>query len=83
MDLFPDKYIGGASKKEAAAENLLLDVGGGKQFETDIDGKKKIFRSRVALKTFYQTYDVIIGDTVVITEISDGHYSVRPESHSG
>ena len=83
MDLFPDNYIGGASKKEAAAENLLLDVGGGKQFETDIDGKKKIFRSRVALKTFYQTYDVIIGDTVVITEISDGHYSVRPESHSG
>lgn len=80
MDLFPAKFIGGANKAEAADENLLLDVGSGNKFETDIDGKKKIFRSRAALKAFYKSFDVFEGDTVVITKHGEGHYSIRPEA---
>lgn len=79
MDMFPERNIGGANKSSLAAENLVLEVAANKRFETDIDGKKKIFRSRAALKAFYETYDVSEGDKVVISTDGQGTYTLRPE----
>lgn len=79
MDLFPDKYIGGGNKSQAASSCIKLDVGLPNSLETDIDGQKKIFRSRKALKAFFEVYDLSAGDTVVITETGEGQYSLRPD----
>jgi hypothetical protein len=78
MDMFPDKFVGGSNKSLLAKETLKLDVGKGKAFETDIAGDKKIFRSREALKAFFENYAVVEGDYLSLTTSGNGIYSLRP-----
>jgi hypothetical protein len=78
MNMFPDKFVGGSNKNLKAKEMLKLDVGNGKVFETDIAGDKKIFRSRGALKAFFENYAVVEGDELTLTTSGDGVYTLRP-----
>lgn len=80
MDMFPNEYVGGSKKSECANALLTLDVGNGKTFKTDVAGDKKIFRTREALKAFYQNYDVNEGDFVVLNTTKPGYYTLRPKN---
>ncbi len=78
MSMFPDRFIGGSNKSQIAKEMLKLDVGNGKVFETDIAGDKKIFRSREALKAFFENFDVVEGDELSLSTSGNGLYVLRP-----
>jgi hypothetical protein len=80
MDMFPDEYVGGSKKSECAPSLLRLDVGQEKIFDTDIAGDKKIFRSREALKAFFENFDVGEGDFIVLSTSKKGHYKLRPKN---
>jgi hypothetical protein len=80
MDMFPNQYVGGSKKSECANALLTLDVGNGKVFKTDIAGDKKIFRTREALKAFFENYDVNEGDFVVLNTTKTGYYTLRPKN---
>jgi hypothetical protein len=80
MDMFPNEYVGGSKKSECAPSLLRLDVGQEKTFDTDIAGDKKIFRSREALKAFFENFDVVEGDFLVLSTSKKGHYKLRPKN---
>jgi hypothetical protein len=77
MSIFNSQYIGGKNKGELGIE-LTLDVGFGKTYQTDIDGSKKFFRSRKAIRTFFENYDILVGDEVMLVKQSDSVYALRP-----
>jgi hypothetical protein len=78
MEMFPSHFIGGSRKELMAQKQLKLDVGNGKVFDTDIAGDKKIFRSREALKTFFENYDVTEGDSISLSTSDQYEYKLRP-----
>jgi hypothetical protein len=65
---FPDDLIGSSNRSLAARKNCLVDGGGPRAEETDIDGKKQFFRSRAWIKHFFAANGAKAGDRVRVEE---------------
>lgn len=75
FEAFPDDVIGGSNKATAAKQMISVNWGGATPVSTDLDGKKKFFRSRGWIRTFFERNGAVAGDQVAIYET--GSYTYR------
>jgi hypothetical protein len=73
---FPSDAIGGSNKGEAARRSIKVDWGHASSVETDLDGQKMFFRSRVIAKRFFEDTGAEAGDRVAVTETAPYCYSL-------
>lgn len=73
---FPSDVIGGPNKDTRAKRDLTIEWGGADPVQTDIDGKKKIFRARGWVRDFFRLHRARAGDRVTIEEIAPYRYRV-------
>jgi len=71
IDFFPPSALGTGNVKTGKGQELELHYGLDKPIYTDIDGKKKFFRKRSWVKTFFTNYNIKAGDEVIIEHIDD------------
>jgi len=83
LDRFPTDVIGGPSAKSLAARTLLVEWGGGKPEETDIDGSKQFFRKRGWIRRFFEMTGAEAGDRVEVQETGPYAYRVQLLRKSG
>lgn len=76
---FPADAIGGPNSASGASGTVTIDWGGALPAVTDIDGTKRIFRSRGWIRTFFERTGARAGDTVVIEQTGARSYRVRLE----
>ena len=82
LDRFPEDSIGGSNKASRAAKQLVIDWGGASPAHTDIDGIKKLFRSRSWVRNFFEATRAKAGDTVIIEQSGPYSYRVRLEEQT-
>lgn len=75
LDRFPADTIGGGNAAHKAPRELAIDWGGAAPVMTDIDGTKKIFRSRGWIGSFFERTGARPGDLVCIERT--GPYACR------
>jgi hypothetical protein len=75
MDLFPDQAIGGPNMTESAPDKIIVTFAGGTWVSTDLDGSKKMLRSRGAVKAFYSAAKAKVGDLVIIRRMGERTFS--------
>ncbi|MBY5400273.1 ASCH domain-containing protein [Rhizobium leguminosarum] len=75
FDGFPSDAIGGSSKAEKAAREIVVDWGQG-TVRTDLDGSKKLFRARGWIGSFFRANGVVAGDRVRVEETGPYQYNV-------
>lgn len=73
---FPTDATGGSNKAEGARRQIKVDWGRGNPVETDLDGQKMFFRSRVIARRFFEDTGAEVGDRVLVTETAPYHYSL-------
>lgn len=78
MDLFPRSSIGGGSKATRAHRLLKLRPHGLDPVLTDIDGDKKIFRSRGWVRKFFALHRIVAGDKVVVRCLGVDEFRIEP-----
>lgn len=74
FDRFPADAIGGSNKASQAKRLLTVQTPLGDQFETDLDGKKRFFRARGAVRSFLESSRARAGDVVVVEEVAPYRY---------
>jgi hypothetical protein len=79
LSMFPADSIGGGNVKAQARRLLTIQPRGDEQLETDIDGKKNIFRKRKWVGAMFQRATEKPGDYVFIEEQDDGSYEIWVE----
>ena len=67
---FPSDAIGGSNKSLRAAKTIYVHWGTAKPVETDLDGKKKFFRSRELVKRFFEDTGAESGDIVLVEQLA-------------
>lgn len=77
MKLLPADAVGGKNIREAAPRSITVDWGGYSPVSTDIDGSKKIFRSRGWVAKFFAQNGARPGDKVRVHEVGPYQYQVR------
>tara|TARA_B100000700_G_scaffold307948_1_gene385023 strand:- start:28 stop:330 length:303 start_codon:yes stop_codon:yes gene_type:complete len=75
LDKFESRYIG-ASGEDQHGHMLLLDIGDGETFGSDVCSTYHRFRNRTALKALLQKYGVKAGDTISLEKLSTSHWSI-------
>ena len=76
--IFPADCIGGGNKNEAGIPvSVKFEPGG--IVDTDVDGKKWIFRDRKAVRAFLEGSAAEAGDWVVVERVGDRSFEVRME----
>lgn len=83
LDAFPEDTIGGTNKMQSANATLSIDWGGKSLVETDIDGRKKIFRARAWVRDFFDRNSVRAGDDLVFERIATRVFKVRVKHRAG
>jgi hypothetical protein len=81
FDRFPADAIGGSNKAMRAKRDVTIEWGGAESVQTDLDGQKKLFRSRGWIGAFYQLHRAKAGDRVVVEEIAPYRYRVSLRGH--
>jgi hypothetical protein len=76
--LFPKDSWGGKNKSEAGRHVTVHFKGAGAPVQTDIDGSKRLFRSRGPVRVFYELYKLKAGDTVKVSKVGEREFSVIP-----
>jgi hypothetical protein len=76
---FPPDVIGGSNSRSGASGTVTIEWGGASPAVTDIDGTKRIFRSRGWIRAFFEKTGARVGDTVVIEQTGARSYRVRLE----
>jgi hypothetical protein len=79
LSAFPKEVIGGPNAGSRAARTVAIDWGGATPAVTDIDGTKRIFRSRGWIRSFFERTGARSGDTVVVEQAGAASYRVRLE----
>lgn len=77
LEFFPAEAIGGKNKAEVAPRQLTVTFRPGSVAFTDIDGTKRIFRSRAEVGDFLARAGVVEGDQVAITRDAQYTYSIE------
>jgi hypothetical protein len=77
FERFPADAVGGSNKASAARRMVTIDWGGPEPVVTDLDGKKKFFRVRGWVRSFFEMNDASAGDLVLVEQIAPYHYRVR------
>ncbi|GGE33722.1 hypothetical protein GCM10007276_08830 [Agaricicola taiwanensis] len=83
FDRFPEEAVGGSNRHEKAAREVIVDWGGASPAQTDLDGSKKLFRSRGWIRTFFEANDASAGDRVQVQETGPYSYRVRVKKRGG
>ena len=83
IDFFPESVIGGGNRHVAADDHILVDVGNGVTYETDIAGDKMIFRNRKIARTLFDNYGLRGGDSIRLTWTSSRRLEIRPGNADG
>jgi hypothetical protein len=82
IDFFPTEAIGAGNKREGMGKSVVLQFqrndGSFDMCETDIDGKKWIFRSREPWRNFFRNQALSGGDQIIIERISKAGYRIYP-----
>lgn len=73
MDPPPADAIGGSNRTSATSQQLYIDWGGPNEVSTDIDGQKRIFRSRAWMTELYKSNRAKAGDKVMV-ELTAPYY---------
>lgn len=81
FDMFPADVVGGSNRSEAAARELVVVWGEEKRVQTDLDGTKKIFRSRGWIRRFFEHSGAAPGDVVQVFQVDPYTYHVLLERH--
>ncbi|MCW7552916.1 hypothetical protein NX722_09725 [Endozoicomonas gorgoniicola] len=76
LPMFPSGCIGGSNRKEQASQLITLYLQGADTVQCDIDGKKKIFRDRKAIRQFLGNNDIAALDEVLIRKIGLYEYQI-------
>lgn len=76
FDRFPADAVGGSNRREKADRSILVDWGGPRPVETDLDGQKRFFRARGWVKNFFEDNDAEAGDWVLVEESAPYRYRV-------
>lgn len=74
LDFFPGDTVGGANKDGAAPRQLTVSFQPGQTVDTDIDGTKRILRTRAPVRDFIARAGLAEGDTVVIERVAPYSY---------
>jgi hypothetical protein len=83
LAMFPSDSIGGGNAKSGASRRLQINPIGCEKLETDIDGKKNIFRKRGWVGAMFRRTNAKAGDYVVIKKEVDGSYEVWVDKFEG
>ena len=76
LEFFPNDAIGGSNKASAATRPVSVTFEPGGTVETDIDGSKRILRTRGPVGDFLARAGVRDGDAVLITRHSPYTYTI-------
>ena len=76
LAMFPADSIGGSNAKSRASRLIQINPIGGEKLETDIDGKKNIFRKRDWVGAMFRRTDAKLCDYVFIKKKADGSYEI-------
>ena len=76
ISAFPAEIIGGGNRTSRASRTVSITWGGSAPVSTDIDGKKKIFRERSWVKSFFERNAARPGDAVEVIESAPYCYQV-------
>ncbi len=76
LEFFPAETIGGRNKHEAAPREISVTFEPGGVVQADIDGTKRILRSRPPIGDFFARAGIAEGDKVVIRRHNPYAYSV-------
>ncbi|WP_459086712.1 DNA binding protein [Mesorhizobium sp. A556] len=77
FDKFPAEAIGGPNRDSAAACEIVVEWGGTSPVQTDLDGKKKFFRKRGWIRSFFEANAVVPGSIVLVEQLGHLSYRVR------
>lgn len=83
LAMFPADSIGGGNAKSRASRLLRVKPLGGESLETDIDGKKNIFRKRDWVAAMFKRANAKCGDYVFIKMQNDGSYEIGVDKSEG
>lgn len=83
LAMFPTDSIGGGNAKSRASRLLQIKPLGGEELETDIDGKKNIFRKRDWVGAMFKRGNATLGDYVFIKKQDNGSYEIGVEKSEG
>lgn len=78
LSYFPRSVIGGSNRQSQADSTLHVEMSDGTSFETDIDGKKGIFRDRANLRRYYKRIRIRAGESILIEWLSLTHVRLSP-----
>lgn len=76
FDRFPEDAVGGSNRAAKAPREISVDWGMDIVW-TDLDGSKKLFRSRGWIGLFFRLNEAKVGDVVVVGEIALYQYQVQ------
>jgi hypothetical protein len=76
LEFFPADAIGGKNKAEVAPRQVSVTFEPGQTVHADIDGTKRILRSRAPIGDFFARAGITEGDKVVIRRLTPYAYSV-------
>lgn len=76
LSMFPTDSIGGSNAKLRASRLLQINPLGYEKLETDIDGKKNIFRKRDWVGAMFRRANAKLGDYVFMKKHDDGTYEI-------
>lgn len=77
VKFFPADAIGGGNKRDLGIP-IKLHVGSSQPVITDIDGVKKIFRSRSWEREFFERHGLREGQKIVVQKVAEREYHVFP-----
>ncbi|WP_336512293.1 exonuclease domain-containing protein [Paracoccus shandongensis] len=76
FERFPEDAIGGSNRASVARREIAINWGGGAAVMTDLDGKKRFFRKRGWVRSFFERNGARAGDLVLVEEIGPYRYRV-------
>jgi hypothetical protein len=82
IDKFPADAIGGSNAAQKAPREVVVDWGGETPVMTDIDGKKKFFRARSWIRSFFERTAACAGDVVCVEQTGPYAYRVSLEKRN-
>jgi hypothetical protein len=80
--IFPEDSWGGRNKSEAGKNVTVRFAGLDLEVLTDIDGTKRLFRSRGAVRQFYEHHRLKAQDTIKVSKVSGRNYMISPSKRS-
>ncbi|MER9528523.1 ASCH domain-containing protein [Mesorhizobium sp. M0309] len=76
LDFFPQDAIGGSNKSDLAERTIAVTFDPGHTVETDIDGTKRILRTRSLVADFFARTGMKAGDIVRIAKVEPYKYEI-------